>query len=72
MPTPDLPEPNADLIGQTYRDPIDSGNLVMQVFALDALDPRFVYVHPAGAFDRIWWRSAQRVRELIAASGACP
>jgi hypothetical protein len=64
------PKPNADLIGKRYIDQADSGDLIMEVFAIDAVDPHnAVCVHPISIItERAWWRSADRVRELVAAT----
>ena len=57
--------PNEDLLGKTYVDTKDSGDLIMQVVAIDPLMPdSCVLVSPIG-YDRIWWRNADVVRGLI-------
>lgn len=54
------------LLDRRYVDPHDSGDLVMEVWALDALSPATViYVRPVLYPDRVWWRSAASVWPLV-------
>lgn len=60
--------PNDDLIGKRYIDLHDSGDQVMAVAIVDAIDPdRVVWVHPVDYPQRSWWRNAALLRPLIAA-----
>lgn len=56
---------NDDLVGKTYVDPDDSGNLEMEVVAVCGYYPdRDVWVRPVGQV-RMWWRSAASIRALV-------
>lgn len=49
-------------IGTRYVDRDDSGDLEMEVFAVDAINPdNIVWVRPVAVGNRRWWRSAQEI-----------
>ncbi|MCG3207242.1 MAG: hypothetical protein FOGNACKC_00842 [Anaerolineae bacterium] len=54
----------ADLIGRGYVDPLDSGNLLMEVKAVDATDESVVWVKPV-TVERTWWRKAALARVMV-------
>lgn len=60
-----MSELHEDILGATYVDEHDSGDLVMRVIAPDGFSDQSVIVQPVQMPVRSWWRAVGQVRALI-------